>query len=249
MFEPRSACVSVEKTRESAAADIPRKSTYLVALIMVAAFGWLLVPHHHWVRLVQEWLSELGPWAPLIFVAIHVIAIVALIPGAVFSVAAGVLYGPWGFALAVLGATIGASAAFLIARYFARRRVGELIAARPRLDAVRAAVNDEGWRIVFLFYVSPFAPFSVQNYLFGISDIRFTHFFSAMLFGIVPGTLLDVYLGIVGSAATGGHVSVLKWASYAVGIIASVLAAWLVARKARATLRTRKVATPTEHET
>jgi len=70
-----------------------------------------------------------------------------------------------------------------------------------------------------------------------------------MLFGIVPGTLLDVYLGIVGSAATGGHVSVLKWASYAVGIIASVLAAWLVARKARATLRTRKVATPTEHET
>jgi len=108
---------------------------------MVAAFGWLLVPHHHWVRLVQEWLSELGPWAPLIFVAIHVIAIVALIPGAVFSVAAGVLYGPWGFALAVLGATIGASAAFLIARYFARRRVGELIAARPRLDAVRAAAR------------------------------------------------------------------------------------------------------------
>ena len=76
---------------------------------------------------LRDWLVTLGPWGPLVFLLIYIVAVVAALPGAAITIAAGALFGSvLGVILVNIGATVGASLAFLIARYFAREGGGQL---------------------------------------------------------------------------------------------------------------------------
>jgi len=108
-------------------------------------------------------------------------------------------------------ARIGASLAFLIARYLARDKVRLLLERRRNLAAIDKAVAEEGWKIVGLLRLSPLIPFNLQNYLFGVTAIPFPHFVAATFAGIFPGTALYVYLGVLENA-TGAGGSV-RWAA------------------------------------
>ena len=78
-------------------------------------------------------------------------------------------------------------------------------------------------------------PFNLQNYAFGATGIPFMHFVAATFFGIIPGTALYIYLGVLGGAA--GEAGPLKWAFFALGLIATIAVTALIARKARQKLR------------
>src|SRR6185312_15377195 len=100
-------------------------------------------------------------WAPAVFVAVYVGACLALVPASLLTVAGGAIFGLLaGTLLVFIGATVGASAAFLIARYVARRPVARRIAARPQFEAIDRAIGVEGFKIVALLRLSPLFPFS-----------------------------------------------------------------------------------------
>ncbi len=176
-----------------------------------------------------DWIASFGHWEPAIFIIIYITATVLLVPGSILTLGAGVLFGViWGSIYVSIGATIGAACAFLIGRYVARGWVEKKIQGQHSFQAIDEAVGTEGWKIVGLTRLSPLFPFNLLNYVFGITQVSFKDYFLLTWIGIMPGTILYVYLGsLAGSLArlgtSGRSRTPAEWAFYAVGLIATIV--------------------------
>jgi len=202
----------------------------VLAALLVAA--WHLLPLRAALTAVQSWLADLGPWGVVIFEVLFIVAVVAMVPGSALSITAGFAYGMWGAPLAIAGATIGGAIAFIIARHLAHDRVSAWLLKHPQMEAVAEAVDEEGWRVVALVRLSPLLPFNMQNYLFGLTNIRFWPYNVATILSIAPGTAFDVYIGSLGNLSLSDH-SPTEWAIVGAGVAATAVLVWLVARKAK----------------
>ena len=131
-------------------------------------------------------VESLGMAGQVIFGLVYVVATVAMMPGSVLTLAAGLAFGLSAFPLVVISASIGACLAFLIGRYLARGAVEARFVNNRRFAAIDRAVRDEGWQVVGLMRLSPLVPFNLQNYLFGLTDVRFVHYAPATFSGSCP---------------------------------------------------------------
>jgi uncharacterized membrane protein YdjX (TVP38/TMEM64 family) len=166
-----------------------------------------------------------------------------LVPGSLLTLAAGALFGLWrGTLIVLIAASLGATAAFLIARHVARERVAARVGRDARFAAIDRAIGASGLRIVILLRLSPVVPFNLLNYALGISSVKLRDFLIACL-AMLPGTLLYVYYGrVIGDvAALAAGVRADRDVSYyvflGVGLIATILVTALLARIARRELR------------
>jgi uncharacterized membrane protein YdjX (TVP38/TMEM64 family) len=189
------------------------------------------------------WVDGLGAWGPVAFIAGYALAVVAFAPGSILTLAAGAIFGlARGTLYVFIAATIGASLAFLVARYVARPWVERRIAANPGFAAIDRAVAAQGRRIVFLLRLSPAFPFNLLNYALGLTRVRFVDALVASI-GMLPGTLLYVYYGkLAGEVASlAGGAPVERGAAYyavlGLGLVATLLVTTIVARTARTALR------------
>ncbi|MCH9667071.1 MAG: TVP38/TMEM64 family protein [Actinomycetia bacterium] len=164
-------------------------SSVIVILIAVA----VLVPLPTAVQL-RDWATSVGPWFPLAFLAAHIVATVFPFPRTVFTLAAGLLFGPYlGVPLAVLASTVSAVIAVLLVRA-AGWQLDRLV-NHPRLDAVNARLAARGWPTVLSMRLIPAVPFSVLNYAAGSSAVRVLPYTLATFVGLLPGTAAVVILG------------------------------------------------------
>jgi len=209
-----------------------RAVVVLVVLGALLGAAWYFLPLRAMLAAVQAQLAQLGPWGVVLFEAIFVLCVVAMVPGSALSVAAGLTYGMWGAPLAIAGATIGGGIAFVIARHFAHDRVAAWLLVHPHMEAVAEAVDEEGWRVVALVRLSPLLPFNMQNYLFGLTNIPFGQYMVATVLSIAPGTAFDVYIGSLGNLSMSDH-SPTEWTIVGAGVAATAVLVWLVARKAK----------------
>jgi uncharacterized membrane protein YdjX (TVP38/TMEM64 family) len=171
---------------------------FLAVVLIAVGAGWLLLPLREWLGLFERWITGLGAWGVALFALIYILATISLAPEWPLTIAAGLLYGAWGFPISLGTATIAASLALLIARRFARDRVRSLLKRRRIFSAIDDAVAEEGWKVVALLRLSPAVPFNLQNYLFGVTAIPFWRFVTATLGGIIPYYILGTYY-ILGS--------------------------------------------------
>lgn len=82
------------------------------------------------------WVAGLGPGGPIVFIAGYTIATIAFVPGSALTLAAGAIFGVTrGVIYTFIGATLGASAAFLMSRYVARSAVERRLADSPHFAA------------------------------------------------------------------------------------------------------------------
>lgn len=212
---------------------------------VVLAVALLLVIRNDigpFLRQVLQAVSELGPWGPVAFLLAYVAATVLFLPGFILTLGAGFVFGlGWGTVLVSAASTLGATASFLIGRHLARDWVAEKMRAYPRFAAVDEAVAQEGWKIVALTRLSPLFPFNLLNYSFGITRVRLRHYVLASWLGMLPGTILYVYIGsLAGDLATLGIGERTRtpeeWTLYVVGFLATVAVAVQVTRLARRAL-------------
>ena len=190
-----------------------------------------------------QWVDGLGIWGPVVFVAGYAGATVAFVPGSVLTLAAGAIFGlVRGVAYVMVGATIGASLAFLVARYIARSAIEQRLQGNNRFAAIDRAVGREGRKIVFLLRLSPVFPFNLLNYALGLTNVRFIDYFIACL-GMIPGSLLYIYYGkLAGDVAQlAGGAAVGRGAEYyavlLLGLVATVVVTTIVTRTARRALQ------------
>lgn len=187
-------------------------------------------------------IARLGAWGPALFVVLYVAATVLFLPGAILTLGAGFVFGlGLGAVVVSISATLGATAAFLVGRYVARGWVARKIEHNARFRAVDEAVAREGWKIVGLMRLSPVFPFNLLNYAFGITRVSLRDFVLASWIGMMPGTVMYVYLGSVAgdlAAAGAGRASrtPAEWALYAGGLLVTAVVTVYVTRVARRAL-------------
>ena len=191
------------------------------------------------------WISGLGVLGPVIFAGLYILACVLSLPGFILTLGAGAVFGViTGFIAVSIGSTLGAACAFLIGRYLARDLVAARIAGNEKFKAVDEAVGREGWKIVLLTRLSPVFPFNVLNYAFGLTKVSLKHYFFASWLGMIPGTVMYVYIGslagdLAGLGGAGRARTTGEWVLYGIGLLATLIVTVFVTRLARKTLSER----------
>ena len=219
---------------------IPVKNIAIgLALLAVLVVGYRLLPLQEWISAFQEWVQGFGILGWFIFAIVYALTTFLLVPGSFLTLAAGVIWGFWGFPIVVVGATLGSALSFIAARFWFHDRVQSRVKAYPKFKAVNEAIGDEGWKVVFLLRLSPALPFSLQNWFLGITPVGFWPSQIATFFGIMPGTLLYVWIGSLGGAAAGGSddMSIAKYVVFGIGLLATLVVTILVTKKASAKLK------------
>jgi uncharacterized membrane protein YdjX (TVP38/TMEM64 family) len=229
------------RTAQTYAGTVKLVSVAVIALSLFLIARWL--PIGEMVEALSGWVQGLGVWGPVVYGLIYVMAVVALVPAAALTIAAGALFGLWVGTITVsLASTTGAALAFLIARYLARDAVARRVRRSPKFEAVDRAIGERGWKIVAMLRLSPAVPFNLQNYLYGLTKIRFWPCVLTSWVTMLPGTLMYVYLGHAGrvglEAASGGRSrGPGEWALIVVGLLATVAVTVYVTRLARRAMR------------
>ena len=190
-----------------------------------------------------EWVEGLGVWGPIVFMIGYAVATVAFVPGSILTMAAGVLFGlVHGTLYVIVAATVGATAAFLVARFLARRPIEARLAGDERFAAIDRAIAERGGKIVFLLRLSPAFPYNLLNYALGLTRVPVLQYVLASA-GMLPGTFLYVYYGTaLGSltavaADTAPERGAEQWIFLGVGLLATVAVTAYVTAVARRALR------------
>ncbi len=207
----------------------------LVALSSATAF----LPVKDWVKAFSEWVQTLGAPGVVLFILAYALATVLFLPGWIFTVAAGLVYGViGGTAVALAGAIIGSSLAFLCGRYLVRKRVQAATKGNKKFAAIDKAIGAQGWKIIGLLRLSPLIPFNLSNYFYGVTAVGFWPYLAASAGGMLPGTLLYAYLGGAGKAGISGGSgsSPLKYVLLGVGLLATVAVTLYVSHLAKKAL-------------
>lgn len=237
--------------RANIAASMSRLKLAIVALVVVLAVAASLVlPVGQWMLDAVTGIRGLGAWGMVVFALLYVVATVAMLPGSVLTIAAGFAYGLLGgVAVVVPAAVVGATASFVLGRSVAGDWVRARTADRPRMAAVNQAIAERGFSIIFLLRLSPLFPFNLLNYSLGLTRARLRDYVIATATGILPGSLLYVYIGTTitdlaaldsGRPDTGSAGRIMLW----LGLAATLGVTVWISRLARARLEDALRATP-----
>ena len=145
-----------------------------------------------------------------------------------------------GTLVALTGAVIGATLAFIVARYFVRKNIEDYAKKNARFQAIDEAIGKNGWKIIGLLRLSPLIPFNLSNYFYGITAVSLKAYVAISAVGMIPGTLLYAYLGAIGKAGIAGEKTQHSSAQYillGVGLVATIAVTILVSRIAKNALK------------
>ena len=150
-------------------------------------------------------LPTLGPWSAFLFVALYAVAMIIGIPTVIFTIVGGGVFGLLpGTVHSVLGATLGAWGACWLSRYLLRPWAERQFSRNPTLQKFQKGIERQALFFVIAVRLSPVTPFNIENYLFGLTAIRWRPYVVGTVVGIVPGTLAYSWVGATGMDALQG---------------------------------------------
>ena len=208
----------------------------IVVGLLYAAFRAL--PLADWLQSALDWVEALGPWGPVAFIILYALAVVFFFPASVMTLAAGTGFGVvLGCVYVSIASTLGATLAFLVGRRVAKKTIQKRIDGNKTFTAIDSAVADEGWKVVGLTRLSPIFPFTLLNYAYGVTKVKFSHYVLASWIGMMPGTILYVYVGSLGkAAASSSGKTPLEWTFYGLGLLATIIVTVYVTKIAKRAL-------------
>jgi uncharacterized membrane protein YdjX (TVP38/TMEM64 family) len=234
--------MSTKKESKSPVLKLVVLAAVVIGLLLAAKF----LPVEHWLRSFNDWVSHMGVAGIFIFIAVYAAATVLLAPGLILTIGAGFAFGLWkGFLAVSAGATLGAALAFLVARFIARDKIEAMAKGNDKFRKIDNAIGKQGAKLIFLLRLSPVIPFNLSNYLYGLTSVKFWPYVLASWIGMMPGTLLYVYLGTIGrvglEASKGGERqhSPLEYLFLGVGLIATIVVTVIVTGIAKRALQER----------
>ena len=223
------------------------KVIFLIASsLLLLVFFQHLSTHFRISTLVQStllWVKMLGTIGAIAFIVIYNIATVLFIPASLLTLGGGAIYGlVWGSIYVFVAATLGATFAFLIGRYFAQKWVNEKISKNVTFRAIDEAVAIDGFKIVLLTRLSPIFPFNMLNYVFGVTRVTLKDYVLGSI-GMIPATIMYVYLGsLLGDIAllemqpsniiSNPQTQIAQWGIKVLGLVATLAVTIQVSRLA-----------------
>jgi uncharacterized membrane protein YdjX (TVP38/TMEM64 family) len=220
----------------------------LIAIVIALFLAMKFLPVQQWLRDFNDWVGQMGVAGIFIFIAVYAVATVLLAPGSILTIGGGFAFGLWkGFLAVSAGATLGASLAFLVARFIARDKIEAIAQRNATFRKIDSAIGKEGAKLIFLLRLSPVIPFNLSNYFYGLTSVKFWPYVLASWIGMMPGTFLYVYIGAAGkaavAAAAGGEAMKHRWQYWTftgVGLAATIIVTIWITKIARDALRETK---------
>lgn len=129
------------------------------------------------------------------FMVIYIVQTALSLPGAaILSLAAGAIFGSGpGTVYAVIAATLGATAAFLVTRYLLRDAV--LSRFGSKLEGMNRELEERGFSYLLFLRLVPLFPFFLINLAAGLTRLPLKTFFFGTMLGIIPGGFVYVNAG------------------------------------------------------
>lgn len=145
---------------------------------------------------LKSYINSFGIMAPIVFICMFVAATVLFVPGLPITVLSGILFGAfWGTAYVIVGSTIGVSLAFIIGRYLGRDFVKRMTEKNEKMAKLDTYIKEQGDTILIISRLVPIFPFNLQNFAYGVTDIKFsTYIWYSMIF-MIPGTFIYTSFG------------------------------------------------------
>lgn len=173
------------------------------------------------VAALESWVKSAGALGPMLYMAVYAVATVLFLPGSVITLAGGALFGPvWGTLYSLTGATLGATVAFLIARYLASDWVHRKAGGWTR--QLIEGVEKEGWRFIAFVRLVPLFPFNLLNYALGLTRIGLLAYVVGSYVFMFPGALAYTYLGYAGREAVAGGEGLIQKGLLALALLSVV---------------------------
>ncbi|MGW0052262.1 TVP38/TMEM64 family protein [Nocardia nova] len=195
----------------------------MLAILAAALVAVAVLAPHPAPQQIREWADSVGPIFPLLFFLVHALVTVAPFPRTVFTLSAGLLFGPiLGITLAVAATTVSAVLALLLVRALDREQVAARL-THPAVQAVDRRLARRGWLAVGSLRLIAPVPFSVINYCAGLSSVRMMPYLLATFVGIIPGTIGVVVLGDALTGRTNPGLLVLSGVCITIGVIGLVV--------------------------
>lgn len=209
----------------------------VAAAVAVVFLPTRVLPVERSLANFQGWAAGAGAWGAVAYAVVYVLCALLFVPGSLLTIGAGFVFGvAWGTLIVSAASTTTAALAFLIARYLARERVARAARKNQKFEAIDRAIAEKGWKVVALLRLSPVVPFSLSNYLYGLTPVRFAPYVLTSWLAMLPATLLYVWLGAAGRAAAtagrGGRTTG-EWVLLGAGLLATVAVTLLLTRSAR----------------
>ncbi len=185
------------------------------------------------LQAISQWLSTHPLLAPLLFLLLYCLVVLLFLPGTLLCLVGGALFGVgFGALLNVIGATLGASLAFLTARHLAAAQVERHMSGT--LQRLKHGVEREGWRFVAMVRLLPVVPYDLSCYAFGLSRIPLTQFAAANALCLLPRLTVYAYIGHSGLELLSGEGErLLNLVSMVTLLIAVLLLPYLTLRLRR----------------
>lgn len=184
------------------------KKLLVVALVLIFALaGVRLTGVHEYItldnaRLLENWVSQYGMIGPVVFIIIYVISTVLFLPGLPITIVGALAFGAVrGTIFSSIGSVIGATAAFLIARYAARGIVEKWIKGKEQFEKIDKGVEKHGWRMLMITRLVPLFPFNLQNFAYGLTKINLRTYVLVSWISMLPATI--AYNFMAGSVVSG----------------------------------------------
>lgn len=181
----------------------PKKTNFAKPVLIVGLIAGVALGLNHFggfdyfskenIGKLSEWIEGFGIWGPVVYVAVYIVAVIFFIPGLAITLIAGVFGPVKGTILVSIASTIGASLAFLIARYAMRSMVETWASKNPVFKKIDDGVDANGWRMVMLTRLVPLFPFNLQNYAYGLTKVNFITYVLASWIFMLPGTIAYVF--------------------------------------------------------
>ncbi|KNF07251.1 hypothetical protein CLPU_20c00270 [Gottschalkia purinilytica] len=221
-----------------------KKKNYLKIGIIIAIITAIILLMRHFglfeyisiknIQNLKNWINDFGILGPIVYIGLYVIACIFFLPGLPIGILAGLAFGSlWGAVWASIGSTIGATMAFIVGRYTARDMVEGLIEKNKNLKRIDDGVKQQGWRMLMITRLVPIFPFNVQNYVYGLTDIKLSTYILVSWICMLPGTIAITFMS--GALASGegntGKTFAYLGAGAVLFVIVSLIPGWLKKKK------------------
>lgn len=171
----------------------------LVVIIILVIIAFIVPdsPAQTFLLDLMFWLKSVPrSWGAVVMASIYGFGLIICLPGTPFNMASGFLFEVWiGSLTSVAGCISGATLSFFVGRFLARDWAQELIRSNKKAANVNLAVEKNGWIMIFMIRLSPILPFGICNYIFGVSKVSFSVYWTSTLVGLIPCTVAYTYLG------------------------------------------------------
>ena len=210
---------------------------------ILAALAIFWQPVQGYVKDVLGWVDTLGAWAPVAFVLIVAASVPLVLPGLLFTLSAGAMFGlVRGIVLIVAGLSLGGIVSFLLGRYVFRDWAMKILERHPAMSHLESEVTLGGWKLIMFTRMVPLFPFKVSNYVFGCTRVKLWEYWLGNTIGILPITFANVYTGsLLNDLASVGDGDVprtaAEWGLSLGGLVFAVFGLVFITRYARHAVR------------